>query len=312
MAEKFPKTASGVPNALLDFKRKKELKMRAFVSDFMEEYNLASLPPADIGSITFGRLGAFLHLALFHGWSDAICDNEKPLIEFPVDCLIGRYALPVVYYIAGWMLYSASKATTITADKRPLYFMFEALHTCDERAAKTMSLSTSLVERRKQQALVYCSHKYFDLICLVESIFLANLTLKTMLVYNIGDIVTRINESILSHNGMRDQFSCLSGSGNDVDNQLILSYIVERYANMWGTYFVRHQKGNSGNQIQKLADSQTTRTKVARAVDYAKKEESDNEDTFIFNDTPECQALWETATDNVFELADTKDDDSCN
>jgi hypothetical protein len=109
MAERFPKTAASVPNAQLDFKREKELKMRAFVADFMKEYDLTCLPPADISSFTFGRLGAFLHLALFQAWSDAICDNEKPPIEFPVDCLIGRYALPVVYYVAGWMLYSASK-----------------------------------------------------------------------------------------------------------------------------------------------------------------------------------------------------------
>jgi hypothetical protein len=78
---------------------------------------------------------------------------------------------------------------------------------------------------------------------------------------------------------------------------------------MRGTYFVTHLKGNSGNQIQKLADSQATRTIVAHAVVYAKKEESDNEDTSISKDTPECRALLETATDNVFELTDTDDDD---
>jgi hypothetical protein len=108
-----------------------------------------------------------------------------------------------------------------------------------------------------------------------------------MLAYNDGNIIVRIKESILSHNGMRDRFSCLSGSDNDVDNQLILSYIMERYANMWGTYSVRHLKGNSGNQIQKLADSQVTRTKVAHAVVYAKKVELDN-DTFISDNTPDC------------------------
>jgi hypothetical protein len=257
-------------------------------------------------------LGAFLHLALLHAWSDAICDNKKPLIEFLVDCLVGRYALSVLYFVAEWTLYSASKAATIAADKMPLYFMSAASHTCDERAAKTMSLPISLVERRKRRASVYCSHEYFDFICRAEIIFLANLTLKMMLAYNGGDIVTRIKESMLLHNGMRVRFSRLSGSDNEVDNQLILSYITERYANMRGTYFDRHLKGNSGNQIQKLAYSQATRTKVAHAVVYAKKEESDNEDTFISDATPECRALWETATDNVFELVDTDDDDSHN
>ncbi len=60
-----------------------------------------------------------------------------------------------------------------------------------------------------------------------------------------------------------------------------------------GTYFVKHLKGNSGNQVQKLADCQTTRTKVASAVMDAKTIELDGE-LSITDDTPECQALWET------------------
>jgi hypothetical protein len=165
-----------------------------------------------------------------------------------------------------------SKVSRITADKRALYFMFAASHsTCDERAAKTLDLPTYLVEKRKRWASVYCSREYFGIICLIERIFLANLTLKMMLAYNDGNIVAKIKESILSQDGMRDRFSSLAGSDNNVDNQLILPYIIERYANMRGTYFVRHLKGNSGNQIQKLADSQANRTKVAHAVVYAKK-----------------------------------------
>ncbi len=62
---------------------------------------------------------------------------------------------------------------------------------------------------------------------------------------------------------------------------------------MWGRSFVKHLKGNSGNQVQKLADCQTTRTKVAHVAMYAKKIEPDD-DSSITNDTPECQALWET------------------
>ena len=159
--------------------------------------------------------------------------------------------------------------------------------TIDERAAKRMNLPTSLVERRKRRALVFCTRNYFDFLCCIESIFLANLTLKMMLAYSDGDIVTRIKTSILSHNEMRERISFLLGSDNKADNQHLLTYIIERYANMWGTYFVRHLKGNSGNLIQKLADSQTTRTKVAHAVVYAKKVEPDD-DTFISDDTPEC------------------------
>jgi hypothetical protein len=232
MAETFPRTAAGVPNAQLNFEMAKEMKMRAFVADFMKEYESTSLPPADISCITLGRLGAFLHLALFQAWSDAIRDNEKPPIEFPVDCLVGMYTLPVVYYVAGWTLFSMSKATTIAADNRPVCFTFAASQTIDESAAKRMSLPTSLVERRKRRALVYCTREYFDFLCRIESIFLANLTLKMMLAYSDGDIVTRIKTSILSHNEMRGKISFLLGSDNNAENQLLLTYIVERYANM--------------------------------------------------------------------------------
>jgi hypothetical protein len=124
-----------------------------------------------------------------------------------------------------------------------------------------------------------------------------------MLGYCDGDIATRIKTSILSHNGMRERISFLSGSDNEADNQLPLTYIIERYANMQETYFVRHFKGNSGNQIQKLADSQATITKVAHTVVYAKKVKPDA-DMLVSDDTPECQVLWEMAMDNVFELAD--------
>ena len=54
MVETFPKTAAGVPNAQLNFERVKEMKMRAFVADFMKEYEATGLPPADISCITFG------------------------------------------------------------------------------------------------------------------------------------------------------------------------------------------------------------------------------------------------------------------
>ena len=211
MAEKFPKTSAGVPNAQLNFEKPKEMKMRAFVADFMKEYDSTGLPSAGVSSITFGRLGAFLHLALFMAWSDVICNNEKPPIDFPVDCLVGKYALPVIYDVAGWTLFSALKASTVAVDNRPLFFRFAARHTIDECVAKGMNLPTSLVERRTRRALVYCTWEYFYFICVIESIYLTNLTLKMMMAYNDGDIVTKIKLGILSHNDMRNKILLLIG-----------------------------------------------------------------------------------------------------
>ena len=125
-----------------------------------------------------------------------------------------------------------------------------------------MDMPTSLVEKRRWRASVYCSREYFDVVCFVDSTYLANLMLKMMMAYNDGDIISKIKFGILSHDDSRDRFSCLSGSDNEDDNCLLLAYIMERYANMRGTYFVKHLKGNSGDQLKKLVSCQATRTKL--------------------------------------------------
>jgi hypothetical protein len=113
------------------------MKMCAFVADFMKEYDSTGLPSAGVSSITLGGWAhSFIfHLALFMAWSDVICNNEKPPIDFPVDCLVGNYALPVIFYVAGWTLFSASKASMVAVDNRPLFFRFAARHTIDECVA---------------------------------------------------------------------------------------------------------------------------------------------------------------------------------
>jgi hypothetical protein len=129
-----------------------------------------------------------------------------------------------------------------------------------------------------------------------------------MLAYNGGDIIAKIKLDILSHNDTRDRFSCLLGSKNNNNNQLLLAYIMERYANMRGTYFLKHLKGNIGDQLKKMASSQATRTKVAHAVVYAKMVVELDEKAFIHDNSQKCQVLWKMATECVFELADKLDD----
>jgi hypothetical protein len=67
----------------------------------------------------FVPAGTGLGVKLLMAWSHVISNNQKPPINFPADCLVGKYALPVVYYVPGWTLYSVTKASSIAADKRP-------------------------------------------------------------------------------------------------------------------------------------------------------------------------------------------------
>ncbi len=128
----FPKTAAGIQHVQINFDRGRELKLHSFVSEFMEEYDASGLTPSVISKIGFGNLGRFLHNVSFLAWSHSVCGHKKPPIEFLDDCLVGKHARPVIYYIAGWMLHSASKALTIARDKRLFFLEFPKAHSIDE------------------------------------------------------------------------------------------------------------------------------------------------------------------------------------
>jgi hypothetical protein len=167
LSEAFPRTAAGIEHAQIDFDRAGESKLKSFVANFMEEYDGSGLPRAEVSRIGFGHLGRFLHHVMFMVWSHSVCDHNKPPVEFPDDCLMDKHARPVIYYVAGWMLYSASKALTVARDKRLLFFGFFESQSIAEDMAKSMDLPTSLVDRRKRKSLVYCSRDYFEFICCI-------------------------------------------------------------------------------------------------------------------------------------------------
>ena len=142
---------------------------------------------------------------------------------------------------------------------------------------KSNAYPTGLVERRKRSsAKIYCSEEYFNFICFVESVYLSNLMLQMMRAHADGDIVDKIKTNLLANDIAFDKFKCLcndeSCSEFDDDNiKRIMTHMMERYANMRGTFFVRHLKCNgSGNIVQKLTKSQATRTRLANAVVCAK------------------------------------------
>ncbi len=88
MAEIFPQTLAGIPNAQSGFDRWKQSYMKTFIDNFVAEYDSTSLTQT-ITKITFGHLGGFLHTSLFMAWSHLVCDHEKLSVELPYDCLVG-------------------------------------------------------------------------------------------------------------------------------------------------------------------------------------------------------------------------------
>jgi hypothetical protein len=66
-----------------------------FTMEFMLEYNSAGLPPEVISKVIFEHLGGFLYNIIFMAWTHLVCNHEKPLVEFPVDCLVSSHVHPV-------------------------------------------------------------------------------------------------------------------------------------------------------------------------------------------------------------------------
>jgi hypothetical protein len=110
----------------------------------------------------------------------------------------------------------------------------------------------------------------------------------------------------------------------DNERQQLMAYVLDWYAIRRGTYFVKHLKGNSGNHMKKLIDSQATRTKVANAVHQfkivsssvgigttcnMKSDVSDNSNGNI-SDTIKHKLLWQTAAVSVLEYANHEVEDN--
>ena len=68
-----------------------------------------------------------------------------------------------------------------------------------------------------------------------------------MLAYNNGDIIAAIKNSILSNSSAQAKFTALVNCDVDRSDCLeLMAYILDRYANMMGTHFICHIKGNIG------------------------------------------------------------------
>ncbi len=73
-----------------------------------------------------------------------------------------------------------------------------------------------------------------------------------------------------------------------------------------GYFFVQHLKGNSGDPIKKLADSQATRKNVANAVVCAQKISVVCEGA---DDTSEVEEIWKSVSNCVLDHTANKDED---
>ena len=95
-----------------------------------------------------------------------------------------------------------------------------------------------LVEKRTRRAAkMHALKAYYNFICSVESIYLTNLNIKTIRAYADGDIMDVILGRIMKNKHLESKFRslCTDDVGTK-DQQQIMKDLMERYANMRGTF----------------------------------------------------------------------------
>ena len=104
-AEAFPKKAAGLSTAEVQFQRGLMQYKRIYVGKWIELHDSTGL---DMTQNLFGRLGQFLYMVMYHEWTHAAVDCKRPPVTIPGNVKLNKHALPVIYYVAEWTLFSAS------------------------------------------------------------------------------------------------------------------------------------------------------------------------------------------------------------
>jgi hypothetical protein len=225
----------------------------------------------DFGQDKAGRLGQYLHKIIYQEWVRTSADGKCPPVQIPGKVKLGKYVWPVIYYVADWTLYSASRALTISLQEIEKYFSFVRRNNTTKEGAEKAKLPIDSVEKRTQRAAKnYASKAYYNFICSVELIYLTKLNIKMMRAYADSDIMDIILGGIMKNKYLANKLCSLCG--DDVgtkEQQQIMKYLMERYANMHGTFFVKCIKNNNPkSSVDTLAERQATRNKVSNAVVY--------------------------------------------
>ena len=256
-------------------------------------------------------LGLVLHNLLFLEWAYCAIESKRPPVSIPEEDLVGKYARPVIYYVASSTLGSLSKALIIAKKNRGIYPRLASNHKLEESDAKAAGLEILLVLRRKRRAKMFCTKSYYKFICFVESVYLENLNVKMMMAYSDGDIIHVIKIALVDNEEAFQKFGeiCNNDENDELftDDELksLLKYVLERYANMRGSYFVKYLNGSGKKtSVEKMVSSQPTQTQVLNAAASSKvvaKAKSQNSQDNIE------QQQWKDAEDSVLEQSERMD-----
>eukprot|EP00984_Skeletonema_dohrnii_P013631 scaffold5653_cov95-Skeletonema_dohrnii-CCMP3373.AAC.6 len=314
MAEELPALASKVSVSEIKFSSRKEAAKKRRIEQWIGVYNDM---PGDkkLSPMMFAYFGMFVAECLFFVWVHSTIDNELPPVEIPLQNLVAKYSMPVIYYVAGWTLQRASLALTVPKSKRQKFYDFYPLHKRHVEYAKENKLPYSMVQLRQKKKLIYVTKDYFEFICLIESIYVKNLSMKMMMAYNSGDLVKVIDGAIMKSETVLKRFFALFEDEEDDDEiseaRDTLRFILDRYIRMRGCWFVKALRSNRGETLgEKKLAAAPTNMKVAHAATQSKAiAEALRNATGGAQTSAKEQELWNQAAEAVVEFENNEDDD---
>lgn len=275
-ADEFPRTLAKLSGSEMNF----ITRVRARQGEFIRNWENAEPKKTGMSAVQFKALGSFLFNAIKLQWMYSAANSGKPEISIPGpddDTLVGKYSHRTVYYVAGWIIFSLSKAKTIAAKKRGIYHRLARLHMLSEDDARDAGLPIGLVLRRRRRASMFCTAKFYHFISFVESVYVSNLTLDMMMAHADGDVIGEIKSQVLQSATAVKKFmevcNCTANDDEDAaelftDEEIkaLLDYVMTRFANMRGAYFVKYLRGTQSSSAGKLAGTQATRTRLVGSV----------------------------------------------
>ena len=194
----------------------------------------------DLGRDKAGRLGQYLYNAIYQEWIRTSTDGEHPPVQTPGKVKLGKHARPVSYYVVKWTLYSASRALVISLQERErnTLSIFVQRNSTTKEDAEKEKLPINLVKKRTQRAAkMYALEADYNFICSVKSVYLTNLNIEMIKTDVDSNIMDAILGGIMKNKYLESKFNSLCA--DDVitkDQQQIMKYLMERYANMRGTF----------------------------------------------------------------------------
>jgi hypothetical protein len=239
-----------------------------------------------------------IEMVIFYKWAHLQYSRTRPSIvinetdQFSVD----KYSTGVLYYTTGWIL---QRLIFDKSEKKIIQLVFGEFAdchclSCDD--AKSANLPVELVVHRQVSKLVYSDSPFFELIKLIESIYVANLSMEMMLAYDDGSLIEHIHHAIYMNKFVREKFFLLlHDEFNDKISLSIFSFILVRFKRMRGRWFVKSLRADHGKL--KGVDNLSTRTSVIAKSEIA-KQKADCLSTNIHQSSG-ISAMYSVAQENI-------------